>query len=131
MNNQDLQPNNDASTEAPVQGQGTDLPQSIQNADMYESITGPTASKVEQDLQDYKSHDYHRLIPELGVSEGCLAVGDNVLLAAEDFIQSNDIAGEMNVDGSVPRKDFRIPKTEMDGVAYPVCWESNLTVSSP
>ena len=117
-----------------------DLPDSLKNADMYESITGPTASKVEQELQMYEAHDYNRLIPELGVSEGSLAAGDSVLLAASGKLFDNDMPVGQNI---VPfaktvdekqKRGFMIPKETVeinvvreDNVSIP--WESNLKVS--
>ena len=107
---------------------------------MYESITGPTASKVEQELQMYEAHDYSRLIPELGVSEGSLAAGDSVLLAASGKLFDKEMPGGQNtvpfaktVDNKQQR-GFIIPKdiaeenvAKDDNVSIP--WESNLKVS--
>ena len=117
-----------------------DLPDSLKNADMYESITGPMASKVEQELQMYEAHDYNRLIPELGVSEGSLAAGDSVLLAAsgksfdKKMPEGQNTVPFAKTVGNKQQRGFIIPKdivennvVKEDNVSVP--WESNLKVS--
>ncbi len=131
-----------AATQTVEEIQSTPAPKAtgdlLENADMYESITGPTTSKVMEELEGFESHDYHRLIPELGVSEGSLAAGDSVLLAAGDVLgsvgHSTDSKGLSSQD-SPARKGFMIPKDSVQNVAsgldqYTDSWESNLRVSA-
>ena len=125
-----------------VQGQrdlqSVDLPDSMKNADMYESLTGPTTSQVVEALQTYEAPDYHRLIPELGISEGSLAAGDNVLLAASGKL--NHTEKPMEEGRCMVAKDtqetshrgFIIPKESIVSEISQennVPWETNLRVS--
>lgn len=113
----------------------------LKNADMSESLTGPTTSKVVEELQSFQSHHFHQLIPELGFSEGSLAAGDSVLLAASGIL---DDVGKSDMTGSteempphqwgfrIPRDSIRGAKAEADfelNQQGTVIWESNLRVS--
>ena len=119
--------------ELEVQGRNdlkpTDLPDSMKNADMHESLTGPTASKVEEELKGYEPPEYQRLIPELGISEGSVAAGDNVLLElnqGEKLIMEENILVTRTAEETRYR-GFKVPKeSRIDSDRTP--WETNLRV---